>query len=82
MKVLLRPHTGDNQASSMFPESMEKDEKLRISFIGDPDSFDSYSTMLIKIEGFKDFAKASTYTKACEKWFENIIIVGEDSPTS
>ena len=48
----------------MFPESMEKDEKLRISFIGDPESFDSYSTMLlIKIEGLKDFAKASTHTE-------------------
>ena len=35
--------------------------------------------MLLKIEGFKDFAKASmnTHTEACKKWVEKIIS-GED----
>ena len=33
--------------------------------------------MLLKIEEFKDFAKASTHTEACKKWVEKIIS-GED----
>jgi hypothetical protein len=63
----------------MFPERMKKTEKMKalINCIGDHESCNSYSSMLLKLQGFKDFAKASHHTQACKKWFESIIL-GED----
>ena len=67
--------------SVLFLTAWKKMKKVRISFIGDHENCNSYSTMLIKIEEFKDFGKAYTHTEACKKWFDKII-VGEDLPIS
>ena len=71
--------TSSGNKVHMLPESIEKTAKMKalINCIGDCESCNSYSSTLLKIQGFKDFAKASHHTEACKKWFENIIL-GED----
>ena len=63
---------------SMFPKSIKnKNIKTLINCVRDHENCNSYSSIFLKIQGFKNYAKASMHAEACKKWFEKIIL-GED----
>ena len=73
--------TSSSSKVHMFPVSLGKTAKMKAlinNCIGVCESCNSYSSTLLKIQGFKDFAKASHHTEACRKWFENIILGGDE----